>query len=91
MTVSAFVRSLSLEGIDVGPFLGEGGRAVLRRLADGMHAIGPNLDQIARAIDTGRGQVKEDLAGEIKNARIVAATAAEMIGRSAALRCRDTA
>ena len=53
MTVSAFVRSLSMEGAGVRPFLGEGDRAVLGLLAEGMRAIGGNLNQIARAINTG--------------------------------------
>jgi hypothetical protein len=90
MTVSAFVRSLSIEGAGVRPFLGEGDRAVLSLLADGMRAIGGNLNQIARAINTGRVPAEEDLPGRVKDAQVVATTLAaelaEMTRRSAALR-----
>ncbi|MBU2147014.1 MAG: MobC family plasmid mobilization relaxosome protein [Alphaproteobacteria bacterium] len=90
MTVSAFVRSLSMEGAGVRPFLGEGDRAVLNLLADGMRAIGGNLNQIARAINTGRAPAGDELAGSIKDAHVVATTVAselaEMTKRSAALR-----
>jgi hypothetical protein len=90
MTVSAFVRSLSMEGAGVRPFLGEGDRVVLRLLAEGMRAIGGNLNQIARAINTGRVPVERDVAGSIKDAHVVATTVAcelaEMTRRAAALR-----
>ena len=90
MTVSAFVRSLSMEGAGVRPFLGEEDRAVLGLLADGMRAIGGNLNQIARAINTGRVPTENELVGSIKDAHVVATTVAselaEMTRRSAALR-----
>ena len=90
MTVSAFVRSLSMEGAGVRPFLGEGDRLVLGLLADGMRAIGGNLNQIARAINTGRVPTENELVGSIKDAHVVATTVAselaEMTRRSAALR-----
>jgi len=90
MTVSAFVRSLSMEGAGVRPFLGEGDRLVLGLLADGMRAIGGNLNQIARAINTGRVPTERDVAGSIKDAHGVAtalaAELAEMTRRSAAAR-----
>ncbi|WP_011578630.1 MULTISPECIES: plasmid mobilization protein [Chelativorans] len=90
MTVSAFVRSLSMEGAGVRPFLGESDRAVLGLLADGMRAIGGNLNQIARGINTGRMPTEEDVAGSIKDAHGVATALAvelaEMIRRSAATR-----
>jgi hypothetical protein len=90
MTVSAFVRSLSVEGAGVRPFLGEGDRAVLALLADGMRAIGGNLNQIARAINTGGVPAEEHIAGSIKDAHMVATTIAselaEMTRRSAAAR-----
>jgi Bacterial mobilisation protein (MobC) len=95
MTVSAFVRSLSVEGAGVRPFLGEGDRAVLGLLADGMRAIGGNLNQIARAINTGRTPVETDLAGTIKDVHAVATTVAaelaDMTRRSAAIRRGDGA
>lgn len=90
MTVSAFVRSLSMEGAGVRPFLGEEDRAVLGLLADGMRAIGSNLNQIARAINTGRVPAEGEVAGSIKDAYSVANTLAsefaEMTRRSAATR-----
>ena len=90
MTVSAFVRSLSMEGAGVRPFLGEGDRAVLGLLAEGMRAIGGNLNQIARAINTGRVPAEEHVAGSIKDAHVVATTVAselaELTRRAAALR-----
>lgn len=91
MTVSAFVRSLSMEGAGVRPFLTEGDRAVLGLLADGMRAIGGNLNQIARAINTGKKTVADrDVAGSIRDAHGVATALAaelgEMTRRSAAIR-----
>lgn len=95
MTVSAFVRSLSMEGAGVRPFLGEGDRLVLGLLADGVRAIGGNLNQIARAINTGRVPVESDVAGCIKDAHSVATTLAselaQMTRRSAAIRRGEAA
>ncbi|SMH26550.1 plasmid mobilization protein [Mesorhizobium australicum] len=90
ITVSAFVRSLSMEGAGVRPFLGEGDRAVLDLLADGMRAIGGNLNQIARASNTGKVPTEGDVAGSIRDAHSVAtalaAELAEIIRQSAAAR-----
>jgi len=90
MTVSAFVRSLAMEGAGVRPFLGEGDRAVFGLLAEGMRAIGGNLNQIARAINIGRVPTDEELLGSIKDAHVVATTVAsefaQMTRRAAALR-----
>lgn len=76
LTVSAFVRSLAMEGAGVRPFLGEGDRAVLGLLADGMRAIGSNLNQIARAINSGDVPAANDMTGSIKDAHGVATTLA---------------
>ncbi len=90
MTVSAFVRSLAMEGAGVRPFLGQGDHAVLSLLADGMRAISGNLNQIARAMNTGRVPAEEDITGSIRDAHVVATTVAselaEMTRRVAALR-----
>jgi hypothetical protein len=90
MTVSAFVRSLSMEGAGVRPFLGEGDHAVLGLLAEAMLAIGGNLNQIARAVNTGKLPVEGDVTGSIKDAHNVATTLAselaQMTHRSAAAR-----
>lgn len=90
MTVSGFVRSLSVEGAGVRPFLGTGDRALLGLLAEGLRAIGGNLNQIARAINTGQMPLQDDLSDVINDAHAVATTiAAElaaMTRRSAASR-----
>ena len=95
MTVSAFVRSLSMEGAGVRPFLGEGDRLVLGLLADGMRAIGGNLNQIARAINTGRLPAEADVAGSIRDAHSVATALAselvDMTRRTAAARRGENA
>lgn len=95
MTVSAFVRSLSMEGAGVRPFLGEGDRLVLSLLADGMRAIGGNLNQIARAINTGKLPVEGDVAGSIRDAHSAATTLASelahMTRRTAAARRGENA
>jgi hypothetical protein len=90
MTISAFVRSLSMEGAGVRPFLAEGDRVVLGLLLDGIRAIGGNLNQIARAINTGRMPSEGDVTGSIRDAHSVATTLAseltEMTRRAAAAR-----
>lgn len=90
MTVSAFLRSLSVEGAGARPFLDEGDRAILGLLADGMRTIGGNLNQIVRATNTGRMPAQADLAGTIRDvsavATTVAAKLADMTRRSAAKR-----
>jgi len=95
MTVSAFVRSLAMDGAGVRPFLAEGDCAVLALLAEGMRAIGGNLNQVARAINTGRAPAEQELLGSIKDAHAVAITVAselaEMTRRATALRRRDDA
>jgi hypothetical protein len=95
MTVSAFVRSLSMEGAGVRPFLGMSDRAVLGLLADGLRAIGGNLNQIARSINTGKVPAEDDLAGTVRDAHIAATTVAselaEMTRRSAAARRGEAA
>ena len=90
MTVSAFVRSLSMEGAGVKPFLAEGDRALLGALADGMRTIGGNLNQVARAINTGRVPTEKELAGSVRDAHVaataIASELAEMTRRAAAIR-----
>lgn len=90
MTISAFVRSLSMEGAGVRPFLAEGDLAVLGLLAEAMRAIGGNLNQIARAINTGKVATEGNVAGSVKDAHGVATALAaelvEMTRRSAATR-----
>lgn len=90
MTVSAFLRSLSMEGAGVRPFLSQADRSVLGLLAEGMRAIGGNLNQIACAINNGRTPAPDELAGTIWDAHVVATTLAaelaDMTRRSASAR-----
>lgn len=95
MTVSAFVRSLGMEGAGVRPFLAEGDRAVFGLLADGIRAIGGNLNQITRAINTGKLPNEGDLTGSIKDVHgattALASELAELTRRAAARRCGEGA
>ncbi|MDV3253534.1 MobC family plasmid mobilization relaxosome protein [Devosia sp. BK] len=54
LTVSSFIRSLSLEGAGVKPFLAYEDRLVFAALAEEFRAVGVNLNQIARAINAKR-------------------------------------
>jgi hypothetical protein len=93
LTVSAYLRSLSMEGAGVRPFFKEDDRAILELLQDGLHSIGTNLNQIARAINTGQMPASKDLAGTIRDVHAVATTVAtelaEMTRRSASARRRE--
>jgi hypothetical protein len=74
LTVSAFVRSLSLEGAGTKPFLAEADRAVLALLAEHMRAIGNNLNQVARAINGGRSVAASGAILSVDDARAIAGT-----------------
>tara|TARA_R110000868_G_scaffold50429_4_gene161140 strand:- start:846 stop:1196 length:351 start_codon:yes stop_codon:yes gene_type:complete len=54
LTISSFIRSLSLEGAGVRPFLSYEDRMVFAALAKEFRAVGVNLNQIARAINAKR-------------------------------------
>ena len=53
MTLSAFLRSLSLDGAGVRPLFSDEDRAVLALLCREIRAIGVNLNQLARAVNAG--------------------------------------
>ena len=74
LTVSAFVRSLSLEGAGVAPFLNEADRAILVTLGQDLRALGRNLNQLARALNAGGSVAVSDVAGRTEDARAVATT-----------------
>ncbi len=74
MTVSAFVRSLSLEGAGERPFFAEADQAILALLARDMRAIGNNLNRVARAINTGRVDIVPDVALNVTDAGAIVAT-----------------
>ncbi|RWI89946.1 MAG: plasmid mobilization relaxosome protein MobC [Mesorhizobium sp.] len=76
LSVSAFIRSLSLEGAGVRPFMSREDRAVLEMLIQDMRAVGGNLNQIARALNGSRSVAGSDLKGAIDDARAIATTVA---------------
>ena len=81
LTVSAFVRSLSLEGAGIYPFLSEADRAIIELLGQDVRSISNNLNQLARAINAGGSVPASDVAGRIDDARAIASTiAAELAG-----------
>ncbi|MGE3365654.1 MAG: plasmid mobilization relaxosome protein MobC [Rhizobiaceae bacterium] len=73
MTVSAFLRSLLLEGAGVQPMLSEQDRAVMGLLADEMRAVGTNLNQMTRALNGGGSIRPSDLETNIGEVQIVVA------------------
>lgn len=73
MTVSAFLRSLLLEGAGVRPLLAEEDRTVMNFLADQMRAVGTNLNQVTRALNSGGAIRPSDLDANIKEVQIVVA------------------
>ncbi|MBZ9772345.1 plasmid mobilization protein [Mesorhizobium sp. CO1-1-8] len=76
LSVSAFVRSLSLEGAGVRPFMNREDRAILEMLIRDMRAVGGNLNQIARALNGNQPVAESDLRGAIDDARAIATTVA---------------
>jgi len=60
MTVSGFLRSLTLEGAGVRPFFSDADRAVLSLLLTDVKAVGINLNQLARARNRGEAVPSED-------------------------------
>lgn len=73
MTVSAFLRSLVLEGAGVQPMLSEQDRTVMGLLADEMRAVGTNLNEVARALNGGGSIRPTDLETNIGEVQIVVA------------------
>ncbi|MEO5756549.1 MAG: plasmid mobilization relaxosome protein MobC [Mesorhizobium sp.] len=79
MTVSAFLRSLVLEGAGVQPLLADEDRAVMGFLGDEMRAVGTNLNQVARALNNGRAVRLADVDANVGEVQIVlAAVLAEL-------------
>ncbi len=72
MTVSAFVRSLSLQGAGVRPIFNDSDRAALSILYENMRKIGVNLNQVARAINSGRAVHPEEVMITLRNVELVA-------------------
>jgi hypothetical protein len=62
LTVSAFMRSLSLEGAGVRPFFTAEDRVLLGALWKDLRAVGVNLDQLARAANRRHSRFDEERA-----------------------------
>lgn len=60
MTVSGFLRSLTLEGAGVRPFFSDADRAVLSLLLTDIKRVGVNLNQLARARHRGEVGQSDD-------------------------------
>lgn len=73
MTMSAFLRSLLLEGAGVQPMLAEQDRTVMGFLADEMRAVGSNLNQLVRSLNGGGSLRPADLDANIGEVQIVVA------------------
>ena len=53
-TPSGFIRMCALQAGEITPFIGEQDAYILGAIADDMRKIGVNLNQVARAINSGR-------------------------------------
>ncbi len=62
LTVSAFMRSLILEGAGVRPFFTEEDRVILSALLADLRAVGVNLNQLARAANRKKPRTDEERA-----------------------------
>lgn len=79
MTVSGFFRSLSLEGAGVRPVMTQDDRLIMAMLLEDMRAIGVNLNQVARALNSGRGVHPSELDINLANVqRVQAAVMTEL-------------
>ncbi len=73
MTVSGFLRSLTLEGAGLHPFFTDADRAVLSLLLTDVKAVGVNLNQLARARNRGETGQSEEEKGVIDDIQRVVA------------------
>lgn len=79
MSVSAFFRSLLLEGAGVRPILTAQERLIMAALLEDMRMIGINLNQVARALNAGKGVHPSELDINLGNVqRIHAAVMLEL-------------
>lgn len=79
MTVSGFFRSLTLEGAGVRPIMTKDDRLIMAMLLEDMRAIGVNLNQVARALNSGRGVHPSELDINFANVqRVQAAVMTEL-------------
>jgi hypothetical protein len=73
LTVSAFMRSLTLEGAGVRPFFTEEDRVILSMLLGDLRAVGINLNQLARAANRRSPRPDEERAVIDDVQRVIAA------------------
>lgn len=73
MTMSAFLRSLLLDGAGVQPLLAADDRTVMGFLADEMRAVGTNLNQMVRTLNSGGSIRPADLEVNIGELQVVVA------------------
>lgn len=79
LTISAFMRSLTLEGAGVRPFFTDDDRAILGVLLSDMRAIGVNLNQLARVANTSGHIDAEEVSSQVADIqKIVAAVMLEL-------------
>ncbi|MEY9323441.1 MULTISPECIES: plasmid mobilization protein [Rhizobiaceae] len=79
MTVSGFFRSLTLEGAGVRPIMTKDDRLIMAMLLEDMRMIGVNLNQVARALNSGRGVDPSELDINLANVqRVQAAVMTEL-------------
>jgi hypothetical protein len=79
LTVSAFLRSLTLEGAGVSPFLTDDDRAVFEMLISDMRSVGVNLNQLTRSANAIGRLSDAELAVELVEVRrLVAAVVLEL-------------
>lgn len=80
VTVSAFIRSLSMEGAGVEPFLNEDDRIVFDRLREEVRRVGVNLNGLLRSVH--RGIIREpEIAEDLKELRPVVAALMIELGK----------
>lgn len=77
MSVSAFFRSLLLEGAGVRPILTRDDRVIMAALLEDMRKIGVNLNQVARALNSGKAVHPSEL--DINLANVQSTQAAVML------------
>nr|WP_250812001.1 plasmid mobilization relaxosome protein MobC [Neorhizobium tomejilense] len=79
MTLSAFLRSLALEGAGVRPFFNDEDRVILSVLVSDMRASGAILGRLARAANSGRSSMPIELGETLAQVQqLMAAIAMEM-------------
>lgn len=72
MTASAFFRSLILDGAGVRPVFNPDDRLALGVLHEDMRKIGINLNQVARALNSGRVIHPEEVLIAVRNVQLAA-------------------